>query len=84
MARKRSAVDFEKALAELDARVHQLESGDLSLEDALKAFEDGIRLTRDCQQALTEAEQKVQLLLEKADGSTERTDFFEGDDDGDA
>ncbi len=83
MARKRSAVDFEKALAELDARVHQLESGDLSLEDALKAFEDGIRLTRECQQALSEAEQKVQLLLEKADGSTERTDFFE-EDDGDA
>ena len=47
--------DFEKALAELEARVHQLESGDLSLEDALKAFEEGIRLTRDCQQALTEA-----------------------------
>lgn len=83
MARKRSAVDFEKALSELEARVHQLESGDLSLEDALKAFEEGIRLTRDCQQALTEAEQKVQLLLEKADGSTERTDFFE-DEDGDA
>lgn len=84
MARKRSAVDFEKALAELEARVHQLESGDLSLEDALKAFEDGIRLTRDCQQALTEAEQKVQLLLEKADGSTTRTDFFDEDEDGDA
>ncbi|MGB4344099.1 MAG: exodeoxyribonuclease VII small subunit [Moraxellaceae bacterium] len=83
MARKRSAVDFEKALSELEARVHQLESGDLSLEDALKAFEEGIRLTRDCQQALTEAEQKVQLLLEKADGSTERTDFFE-DEDGNA
>lgn len=84
MARKRSAVDFEKALAELEARVHQLESGDLSLEDALKAFEEGIRLTRDCQQALTEAEQKVQLLLEKADGSTARTDFFDEDEDGDA
>ena len=83
MARKRTAVDFEKALAELEARVHQLESGDLSLEDALKAFEEGIRLTRDCQQALTEAEQKVQLLLEKSDGSTERTDFFE-DEDGNA
>ena len=81
MARKRTAVDFEKALAELEARVHQLESGDLSLEDALKAFEEGIRLTRDCQQALTEAEQKVQLLLERSDGSTERTDFFEDTDD---
>lgn len=81
MARKRTAVDFEKALADLEARVHQLESGDLSLEDALKAFEEGISLTRDCQQALTEAEQKVQLLLEKSDGSTERTDFFENTDD---
>lgn len=77
MARKRTAVDFEKALAELEARVHQLESGDLSLEEALKAFEEGVRLTRDCQQALTEAEQKVQLLLEQPDGSTTRADFFE-------
>ncbi|MFP5429579.1 MAG: exodeoxyribonuclease VII small subunit [Gammaproteobacteria bacterium] len=81
MARKRTAIDFEKALAELEARVHQLESGDLSLEAALKAFEEGISLTRDCQQALTEAEQKVQLLLERSDGSTERTDFFEDTDD---
>jgi exodeoxyribonuclease VII small subunit len=81
MARKRTAVDFEKALSELEARVHQLESGDLSLEDALKAFEEGISLTRDCQLALTEAEQKVQLLLEKSDGSTARTDFFEDTDD---
>ncbi len=77
MARKRTAVDFEKALAELEARVHQLESGDLSLEEALKAFEEGVRLTRDCQQALKQAEQKVQLLLEQPDGSTTRADFFE-------
>lgn len=83
MARKRNAVDFEKALTELEEQVHLLESGDLALEDALKAFEAGIKLTRECQQALTEAEQKVQLLLEKADGSVELTDF-DSDNDNDA
>lgn len=80
MARKPKAVDFEKALAELEQQVHLLESGELSLEDALKSFEAGIRLTRECQQALTEAEQKVQLLLEKADGSVEYQDFDADDD----
>ncbi|HET8731929.1 MAG TPA: exodeoxyribonuclease VII small subunit [Moraxellaceae bacterium] len=82
MARKPKAIDFEKALADLEKQVHLLESGELPLEDALKAFEDGIRLTRDCQQALAEAEQKVQLLLEKPDGSVEVTlfDEDEGDD----
>lgn len=81
MARKPKAIDFEKALAELEQQVHLLESGELPLEDALKAFEDGIRLTRDCQQALAEAEQKVQLLLEKPDGSVSAVDFDEDDGD---
>jgi exodeoxyribonuclease VII small subunit len=80
MARKPKAVDFEKALNELEQQVHLLESGELSLEDALKAFEAGIKLTRECQHALTEAEQKVQLLLEKADGSAEFTDSDSDDD----
>lgn len=80
MARKPKAVDFEKALNELEQQVHLLESGELSLEDALKSFEAGIKLTRECQQALTEAEQKVQLLLEKADGSAEFTDFDSDED----
>jgi exodeoxyribonuclease VII small subunit len=75
MARKPKAVDFEKALAELEQQVHALESGDLPLEEALKAFEAGIKLTRECQQALSEAEQKVQMLLEKNDGSVEYADF---------
>ena len=75
MARKPKAVNFEKALAELEQQVLLLESGELSLEEALAAFEAGITLTRDCQQALTEAEQKVQLLLEKADGSVDYADF---------
>lgn len=81
MARKPKAIDFEKALADLEQQVHLLESGELSLEDSLKAFEAGIRLTRECQQALTEAEQKVQRLLERSDGAVDYADF---DDDADA
>ena len=64
MARKKTAPDFEQSLSDLQTLVERLESGALSLEDSLSAFEQGIRLTRDCQAALGQAEQKVQLLLE--------------------
>lgn len=55
---------FEQALEELETLVEQMEQGDLSLEESLKQFERGVTLTRNCQQALKEAEQKVQILLE--------------------
>ena len=58
---------LEKSLEELEALVARLESGDLSLEDALKEFERGVKLTRQCQTALAEAEQKVEILLKKTD-----------------
>jgi exodeoxyribonuclease VII small subunit len=58
---------LEKALAELEALVERLESGDLSLQQALKEFERGIKLTRQCQTALKEAEQKVEILLKSTD-----------------
>ena len=74
MARKKAAPDFEHSLAELQALVERLESGELSLEDSLTAFEQGIRLTRDCQAALSQAEQKVQILLER-DGELEEAPF---------
>ena len=64
MARKTS-VNFEKSLAELEQLVEAMEDGDLSLEDALKHFEKGIALAGSCQQALQNAEQKVQQLVEK-------------------
>ena len=64
MARKTS-VNFEKSLAELEQLVDAMEQGDLSLEDALKHFEKGISLASNCQQALQNAEQKVQQLVEK-------------------
>lgn len=65
MARKKAALDFEQSLTELQTLVERLEGGELSLEDSLACFEQGIRLTRDCQAALSQAEQKVQILLER-------------------
>ena len=73
-------VDFERALAELETQVQRLEGGDLPLEDALKAFEEGVRFTRQCQQSLDAAEQKVQLLLAKRDGSLDTEAFTPRDD----
>jgi exodeoxyribonuclease VII small subunit len=58
-------IDFEQSLGQLEQLVDQMEVGDLSLEESLKAFEAGVKLTRECQQALNEAEQKVTLLMEK-------------------
>jgi exodeoxyribonuclease VII small subunit len=65
MSRKKSTSLFEDSMDELEKLVEQMEQGDISLEESLKAFERGIKLTRTCQQALQEAEQKVQILLEK-------------------
>ncbi|MCU7937965.1 MAG: exodeoxyribonuclease VII small subunit [gamma proteobacterium symbiont of Bathyaustriella thionipta] len=56
--------DFEASLNELEKLVDALEEGDLSLEQSLQDFERGINLTRSCQNALTEAQQKVKILLE--------------------
>src|ERR1700760_1431339 len=58
-----SPVDFERSLAELEALVERLEHGDLPLDDALKSFERGVALTRQCQGALKAAQQKVEILL---------------------
>lgn len=62
-SKSKKPLNFEQALGELETLVTAMESGEMSLEESLKAFEQGVKLTRDCQQALTEAEQKVQLLL---------------------
>jgi exodeoxyribonuclease VII small subunit len=60
----RKTPSFEQALAELESLVETMEQGELSLEDSLKSFERGVLLTRTCQQALKEAEQKIQILSE--------------------
>ena len=64
---KPSIGGLEKSLEELEALVTRLESGDLPLEQALKEFERGVKLTRQCQAALQEAEQKVEILLRKSE-----------------
>ena len=68
-------VNLEKALADLEKLVEDLESGDLPLEKAMKKFEDGIKLTRSCQSALKDAEQKVQILIDSAGGDDALEDF---------
>lgn len=66
MTRKKSDnFNFETALEELNTIVEKMEQGGLSLEESLKNFERGVELTRQCQQALQSAEQKVQILLKK-------------------
>lgn len=64
-AEETTAPDFEASLAELETIVEKLEQGELSLDDSLKQFERGVQLTRVCQAALTQAEQKVEILLRK-------------------
>ena len=59
-------LDFESAMRDLEELVDRLERGDLPLEESLAAFERGVKLTRACQAALKDAEQKVEILLKKA------------------
>ena len=67
MARKQQeTLAFEKSLKELEALVTKMEQGNLSLEESLQHFERGIQLTRVCQEALKQAEQKVEILLKKS------------------
>jgi len=81
VAKKPSAtetnIDFEASLKELEALVEKMEQGELSLEQSLKDFERGVALTRACQQALREAEQKVQILMGK--GENAELEPFEGE-----
>ena len=72
MSDKKQASDFEGSLKRLEALVTEMEKGDLPIEEALKAFEEGIGLTRECQKILQDAEQKVVLLTEKAGQVTEQ------------
>jgi exodeoxyribonuclease VII small subunit len=78
MTKKVAKFNFEEALTNLENLVEAMEAGDLSLEEALKAFEQGIKLTRECQQALEQAEQKVQVLLAQT-GEPTATGFAAGD-----
>jgi exodeoxyribonuclease VII small subunit len=59
---------FESSLAELEKIVEQLENGDLPLEESLKLFETGVRLSRECRERLTEAERRIEVLMKDGDG----------------
>jgi exodeoxyribonuclease VII small subunit len=67
VSKDKKAVDFEQQLAALEGLVNSLESGELSLEESLKSFEQGIKVARDCQAALKSAEQKVEVLMRQGD-----------------
>lgn len=77
MATRKKSVDFEQRLNQLETLVNEMEQGNLSLEASLKAFEEGIKITRECQQALKDAEQKVEILTSKSGELT--TEPFEPD-----
>ena len=73
-------LDFEQALAELESLVARLEGGELPLEEALKAFERGVMLTRQCQSSLKAAQQKVEILLQRgAQGGVEPFEPTDGE-----
>ncbi len=80
MAAKKS-FPFEESITKLEALVERMENGELSLEESLKTFEEGIKLTRECQRALKTAEQKVKLLIEKSSGVEEEPFTSEPGDD---
>ena len=69
---------FETSMSELEKLVDKIETGNLSLEESLKQFEKGVKLSRICQSALTEAEQRVKILTDSLQGDTEE-DFHLSD-----
>ena len=73
-------LDFEEALNELENLVNKMEAGDLSLEQSLQAFEEGVKLTREAQARLNAAEQRVKILMEEQ-GELVEADFDEDDED---
>ena len=71
---------FESSLEELEKIVRQLEGGDLPLDRSLELFEQGVRLSRECQKRLDEAERKVEILLRGNDGDYKPAPFEEPED----
>ncbi len=72
-------IKFEKALERLEKIVEDLETGNISLEDALKKYEEGVRLSRSCQERLTQAEKKIEILTRALDGSLKKEPFVPED-----
>lgn len=79
-----AAVKFEQAMARLEAIVGELENGDLPLDESLKIFEEGIRLSKNCLKVLEDAERKVEVLVQDKNGKKQLRAFSLDDDDVDA
>lgn len=72
--------NFEESLSELEKIVKQLENGETPLDDAIKLFEEGVKISAECHDRLDKAEQKVKLITQNKDGY-EETDFDGGEED---
>lgn len=77
MAEKKT---FEQSIAELEKIVAELENGDVSLDDSLSLFEKGIKLSKNCQKMLDEAEKKVSILMTNEDGEIKKEEFADLED----
>lgn len=84
VSKKPAPVNFEQSLSQLEALVAHMESGELPLEEALRSFERGIQLTRECQSALQAAQHKVQILTQRPEGPTMEDFATEPGPDGDS
>lgn len=67
--------DFERKLTDLEAAVERLEQGDLSLEESVRLFEEGMKLSESCRQELEAAEGRIQILMRQADGKLQAREF---------
>lgn len=70
-----SEIQFEKALTRLETIVQDLEEGNVSLDEALKRYEEGVKLSRACQDKLVQAEKKIQVLTKTLSGSLKKEPF---------
>ena len=68
-AREPETLTFEAALAELEAIVRKLETGEASLEDSIRLYEEGVKLQRHCEEKLADAQARIELIRGSADGS---------------
>ena len=75
MSKQENNKDFETSLKKLEQIVSDLENGDLPLEESIKTFEEGVKLTKHCQNLLSKAEIKIQKLVESKDGSIDLEAF---------
>ncbi|HXV28111.1 MAG TPA: exodeoxyribonuclease VII small subunit [bacterium] len=68
-------IQFEKALSRLEKLVEELESGNISLDEALKKYEEGVKLSRACQEKLAQAEKKIEILSRSLNGTLKKEPF---------